>query len=235
MRHQDTQVTQAIRNVLSAFQDPVLKLSLCDPKILKAIQLFENRVFIQLLISYLTEDKYETMKQSILSSLHSKLPDLVFELEINAGIKVHKVQSGLSPKPGIKNIIAVASGKGPDREHRTVESDAEVSRHGTNALERQVDRAVMQALDAVEPVVERQARLSVGSLRRESMEQRVRTALLPVGAASVPGAARVRHAVHGGRRSCRSRPWRAGTRRAGSPPAVSRAPSARSLAARRNR
>lgn len=103
---------QAVRSELAACIDPVLNLNFADPKLLRALQLTGNELDIKLGIPYLSQDNYYQLKQPIIERLSRHWPDLFIRLDVNPLIRRHKVQSGLQPRPNIKNIIAVASGKG---------------------------------------------------------------------------------------------------------------------------
>lgn len=103
---------QIIRQSLSQVADPVSNVCLTDARFLKAIQLNEGQASIQLVMPYLSEDDYAALRSVILTQLRGVAPEMQVAVEIAAQIKTHKVQGSLQPKRNIKNIIAVASGKG---------------------------------------------------------------------------------------------------------------------------
>lgn len=103
---------QTIREALSQVIDPVLNVSIVDARLLKAIQLNGGAVSLQLIMPYFSEDDHTILKSAILTQLRGVTPEIEIAIEISTRIRSHKVQSELKPKPNIKNIIAVSSGKG---------------------------------------------------------------------------------------------------------------------------
>lgn len=98
---------------LGALRDPVLQIPFNDPKICKAIKLEHGNAWISLEIPYLQPSDYETLKSTILNHFAQRAKlSIGIILIIKSGIKTHKPQPNTTPKRGIKNIIAVASGKG---------------------------------------------------------------------------------------------------------------------------
>lgn len=75
------------------------------------VSIVGNEVDIRLVLAYPTRDaqgSFFTRIQQALSTLGANLRNLNFDLKVIS----HEVQQGLRPIPGVRNIIAVASGKG---------------------------------------------------------------------------------------------------------------------------
>ncbi|MES2207867.1 MAG: iron-sulfur cluster carrier protein ApbC [Pseudomonadota bacterium] len=79
---------------------------------IKAIQVRENLVFADVEVGYPCLSQTETIRSTIETYLKTLHPSLQVQLNIKIVIVPHKVRHGLKLMPGVKNIIAVASGKG---------------------------------------------------------------------------------------------------------------------------
>ena len=55
---------------------------------------------------------HETLRQQIAAALRSEFGIETAEIDLTMKVRRHAVQSNLQPLPGVKNVIAVASGKG---------------------------------------------------------------------------------------------------------------------------
>lgn len=107
----DVNLIATIRAELAKITDPVLNMPIAHLKTLKVEQL-DDQVIIRFSLPYLQHDGYAELKANIISQLRCALKDLSFSVEIATRVGTHAVQGGLQPKSGIKNIIAVGSGKG---------------------------------------------------------------------------------------------------------------------------
>jgi ATP-binding protein involved in chromosome partitioning len=107
-----TLLVSQIEARLALFQDPYLKQDLMSAKVVKAIHIADSAVRIHLEYGY----PQAGAKAALLSALQMHLAALpgtnTFAIEIITRIDSHVGQRGLKTLPGIKNIIAIASGKG---------------------------------------------------------------------------------------------------------------------------
>lgn len=101
-----------ITAILSTLTDPYLGQDLVTAKIIQEIAIHEKKISLRLQFPYPALRRIPQLKQSLSIALQSNWPDYQVELHIHSKIRRHKVQAGLKPKSDIKNIIAVASGKG---------------------------------------------------------------------------------------------------------------------------
>jgi ATP-binding protein involved in chromosome partitioning len=75
------------------------------------IQISEGRVSIQVVLGYPAASRLETMRQALLETLKAAgMPQA--EVTMSSKVIAHAVQPGVALVPGVRNIIAVASGKG---------------------------------------------------------------------------------------------------------------------------
>ncbi len=101
-----------IENCLKTFIDPHYGVDLISAKAIKKIEITDANVRVDVELGYAAQSYLETLKNT-LTDLLKTLPD-VGEVTVFVRIKIasHAVQQNLKPLPNVKNIIAVASGKG---------------------------------------------------------------------------------------------------------------------------
>jgi ATP-binding protein involved in chromosome partitioning len=101
-----------IETILAEYQDPYLKQDLITAKVVKQIHIDDACVQIKLVFGY----PLAGFKNTLITALTEKISPLIdsrkCEIDINWQIDSHVGQRGLKSLPSIKNIIAVASGKG---------------------------------------------------------------------------------------------------------------------------
>lgn len=108
-----TQITQTdVENRLKTFIDPNVETDLFSAKSVKSIKVDGTNVTIGLELGYPAKKHLADFKSAILEHLKALEGINTVEINISVNILSHAVQQGLKPMPGIKNIIAVASGKG---------------------------------------------------------------------------------------------------------------------------
>ncbi|MFT5258414.1 MAG: ATP-binding protein involved in chromosome partitioning [Saprospiraceae bacterium] len=97
---------------LKLFIDPHNGKSLVDNKAISDIRIDGGKVAVDVVLGY-PANSYHTQLQNELSELVSKLPGVENVIvSVTSDINSHAVQEGTKPIEGVKNIIAVASGKG---------------------------------------------------------------------------------------------------------------------------
>jgi len=102
-------------NVLSHLAtclDPNTGRDFIKDKSIKRVALDGNDVTIEVVVGYPAKSQYDTIRQVV--TQHVRALDGVGKVAVTVSHRVvsHAVQRGVKLKPGIKNIIAVASGKG---------------------------------------------------------------------------------------------------------------------------
>ena len=101
-----------VENALKGYVDPYLEQDLVTAKCVKQIQVAEGRVAVDVELGFPSAGYRDTLIAALRERL-ATLPgvgDVVIRVE--SKIIAHEVQKGLKPLPGVRNIIAVASGKG---------------------------------------------------------------------------------------------------------------------------
>ena len=101
-----------VEHLLATFIDPNHGVDLLTSKSVKAIILDGNNVTVNLELGYPAKSTIEALKTDV-EQLLKTLPNVgLITVEVTVNIISHAVQQGLKPQANIKNIIAVASGKG---------------------------------------------------------------------------------------------------------------------------
>jgi ATP-binding protein involved in chromosome partitioning len=101
-----------VEQLLRTFIDPNHGVDLVTAKSVKAITVDGDQVTVTIELGYPAQSILATMQAAIEQHLHSLAT--FGSLTVTVGVKIiaHAVQQTLKPYPQIKNIIAVASGKG---------------------------------------------------------------------------------------------------------------------------
>ena len=101
-----------IEEALKTYIDPYLESDLVSTKTVKNITVDGDKVSIDILYGFPVEGYIKELTEKLTEKV--KALDGVADVTINVAHKVasHAVQKGVNMIPGVKNIIAVASGKG---------------------------------------------------------------------------------------------------------------------------
>jgi len=101
-----------IETVLGGIVDPNMESDLVSSKAVKSIEQVGGNWKIVISLGYPAAGYFDELRQQIVAALAELDGIGEVEVEVSSQIKSHAVQQNLKPLPGIKNIIAVASGKG---------------------------------------------------------------------------------------------------------------------------
>jgi ATP-binding protein involved in chromosome partitioning len=97
---------------LSAYVDPYLAQSLGDAKSVASVTLDRGVLAVELVLGFPCGDYLAELKAALQDHLQPDLGQIRLELTLRAQITAHAVQRTLKPLANVKNIVAVASGKG---------------------------------------------------------------------------------------------------------------------------
>ena len=102
-----------VQNALKTLIDPNTKKDFVSGKSVKNIKVAGSDVSLDILLGYPAKSVWNEIKEMIEAHLKSSVPS-VGKVSVNVSSKVvpHAVQRGVKLVEGVKNIIAVASGKG---------------------------------------------------------------------------------------------------------------------------
>jgi ATP-binding protein involved in chromosome partitioning len=101
-----------IQNALKTLIDPNTGKDFISSKSAKNIQITGNHVSVDIVLGYPAKSVMESVKTLV--AAHLKALEGVENVNVNIGSRIvaHKAQQGVTLLPNVKNIIAVASGKG---------------------------------------------------------------------------------------------------------------------------
>ncbi|MCI0654048.1 MAG: iron-sulfur cluster carrier protein ApbC [Methylococcaceae bacterium] len=102
----------AIENVLGAWIDPYLEQDLVSARTVKRITIEGSQASVRIVLGYPAKGYLESLTNQIKERLLDVPGIAAVDLEIASEIVSHAVQKNLKPMPNVKNIIAIASGKG---------------------------------------------------------------------------------------------------------------------------
>src|ERR1700678_1232283 len=101
-----------IREKLGTYTDPYLGQTLGEAKAVRSVTVHGDLVAIELVLGFPCADYVAEMAGALRSHLGPALGQNRLELKLRAQITAHAVQRTLKPLANVKNIVAVASGKG---------------------------------------------------------------------------------------------------------------------------
>jgi ATP-binding protein involved in chromosome partitioning len=101
-----------VENLLRTFIDPNTDTDLVTQKSIKQISIDGADVRLSLELGYPAKRYAEQFKEAVMAHLQSISGIGSITIDVSVNIISHAVQQGLKPIPQVKNIIAVASGKG---------------------------------------------------------------------------------------------------------------------------
>ncbi len=102
----------ALRARLNEVLEPGSAVSLAELDAVKAVAIKDGRAAIDLRLGYPLERGRAALREAVESAALSIDGIDAAVIDIASRVQPHRVQQGLDPLPGIKNVIAVASGKG---------------------------------------------------------------------------------------------------------------------------
>jgi len=103
-----SQVETAIKDVI----DPYLEKDLVSAKSVKGITVDGGKVSVEIVLGYPAKGSQDALAAKLKEKIAAVAGVSAVNINISSKIAAHGVQKGVKPIEGIKNIIAVASGKG---------------------------------------------------------------------------------------------------------------------------
>ena len=103
---------EQVRAHLAAIIDPHTGVSLEESGEIRAVGVDGDRVAVEIVLGYPAADWRKDFAAKIKAALEVDTAIALATVSVTSHIATHKVQGNLMPLPGVKNIIAVASGKG---------------------------------------------------------------------------------------------------------------------------
>lgn len=101
-----------VENLLAEMQDPHTGKGLLAGGVLKDLSVLDGKVSIDLCLGYPAHGYINDLSDAVQTKLQSLPGVKSVEVSVNWEIQSHSVQKSLKPMENIRNVIAVASGKG---------------------------------------------------------------------------------------------------------------------------
>jgi ATP-binding protein involved in chromosome partitioning len=102
------QVETALKEVI----DPFMEKDLVSAKAVKEIQIEEDRVAVKLVLGYPAKSNKDELAKTLKAKVEAIPGVASADVDVSVKIASHAVQKGVQPLKNLRNIIAVASGKG---------------------------------------------------------------------------------------------------------------------------
>ena len=103
---------EQIKDLLKDVVDPNTNDNLINDKSIKSISIKDSDIGIKVLLGYPAKSQLDDIKNLITTQIKKILPEVNLNIEVDFKITSHAAQKGIALISGVKNIIAVASGKG---------------------------------------------------------------------------------------------------------------------------
>ncbi len=101
-----------LEQAIATFIDPYLGVDYTSAKALKNLQLTDNKAKIEIEVGYPVAGCAEELIKQLTHAIQQTEPNLELDISMSANILPHVSQRGVKGIKSIKNIIAIASGKG---------------------------------------------------------------------------------------------------------------------------
>lgn len=102
---------EQIKELLKEVVDPNTSDNLINDKSIKSILIKDDHLEIKVLLGYPAKSQLDGIKDLIATQIKT-LPKAHLTIDVDFKVTSHTAQKGIALIPGVKNIIAVASGKG---------------------------------------------------------------------------------------------------------------------------
>jgi ATP-binding protein involved in chromosome partitioning len=97
---------------LATFVEPYLRTTLAQAGALGGVELRDGTLHVRITLGFPTLGYAHELQPALAAHLHAAGIDVPLTLELGSSIVAHAVQRNLAPLAGVRNIVAVASGKG---------------------------------------------------------------------------------------------------------------------------
>uniref|UniRef100_B1XTZ0 Iron-sulfur cluster carrier protein n=1 Tax=Polynucleobacter necessarius subsp. necessarius (strain STIR1) TaxID=452638 RepID=B1XTZ0_POLNS len=101
-------VQAALKNLVA----PNTRVDFVTAKNIKNLRVEEGDISLDLILGYPAKSQFDSIRKSVINALRELSGVKNVSVNVSSQIVAHAVQRGVKLLPGVKNIIAVASGKG---------------------------------------------------------------------------------------------------------------------------
>ena len=103
---------ELVKNVLKDLIDPNTKIDFVTAKTIKNLKIENGDISLDIVLAYPAKSQFDSIRKSVINALRSIEGVTNVSVNVSSNIVSHAVQRGVKLLPGVKNIIAIASGKG---------------------------------------------------------------------------------------------------------------------------
>lgn len=103
---------EQVQEVLKRVKDPNTQIDFVSSKSIRNLKVNDGDVTLDIVLGYPAKSQVDSIRQSVVSAIRDLTGINNVSVSIVTDIVAHAVQRGVKLLPGVKNIIAVASGKG---------------------------------------------------------------------------------------------------------------------------
>ncbi|MDY0071924.1 MAG: iron-sulfur cluster carrier protein ApbC [Thauera sp.] len=104
---------QDVNEVLKSVIDPNTGKDFVSGRSIRKLELKGSALHLDVELGYPALSQHDIIREQLASALKAALPALTdIDIRVNSKVVAHAVQHGVKLLPGVRNIIAVASGKG---------------------------------------------------------------------------------------------------------------------------
>lgn len=103
---------ELIQAALKNLVDPNTKIDFVTAKNIKNLRVEGGDISLDIVLGYPAKSQFDSIRKSVINALRELSGVKNVSVNISSQIVAHAVQRGVKLLPGVKNIIAVASGKG---------------------------------------------------------------------------------------------------------------------------
>ena len=103
---------EAVQGALKGLLDPNTKIDFVTAKNVKNLKVADGDVSLDIVLGYPAKSQFDSIRKLVINAIR-ELPGVKnVSVNVSSQIVAHAVQRGVKLLPGVKNIIAIASGKG---------------------------------------------------------------------------------------------------------------------------
>ena len=108
-----TQISQqALESAIRQYQDPYLQQDLYELNAVRSLTVEDGRVNLDVTLGYASEGIHGALRELVRNALEDVPGVTDVKITVSQNIRAHQAQKNLQSIAGVRNIIAVASGKG---------------------------------------------------------------------------------------------------------------------------
>jgi len=101
-----------VQTVLRSIINPDTKIDLISSGSIKNLSVSDNNIQLEVVLGYPAKSQFQAIQDLVIAALKKMADVKNIQVNVSSDIVAHTVQRGVKLLPGVKNIIAVASGKG---------------------------------------------------------------------------------------------------------------------------